>query len=246
LSKKRRQASYLDGNDEILQSDVIRFAVGDAEDEIRSEVWTIFGSATKPDFYVTSSLISTDQKGSIHASRAQFGYTSQTWPPSDYNWVGEPPKSRHLEILNIPELTDGEHFHVLTVRLPGIGLRHRGRAARRPRPLVLFPSYGLDTCVTLNLVLYQGDWRDFISPLPGQKAVAAVRNDNGRSLIVFLRREYEADPRGRYRELLRSLPSASARLSHQQDMTVFVTHSRAPNKPIVLTELHNISTVDND
>lgn len=62
MSKKLRHALYLDGDVIVAETDVIRFAVGDHEASLRSDVWTFFGSLKKPDFYFTSSLVSSDQK----------------------------------------------------------------------------------------------------------------------------------------------------------------------------------------
>lgn len=241
MSKKLRRAFYLDGDTVVAETDVVRFAVGNDDQSLRSQVWTFFGSADRPDFYVTSSLISSDQKGSIHPTRAQFGYTSQMWPPSHGNWVGARPPSRHLETLTIPPLAEHEHFYVLTIRLPGIGLRKVGRPARRPKPLVLITPFDADTCVTLNLVLYEGDWRDFIAPIPGQKAVAALRNPDGRSLIVFMRKERENDPVAFYNQFLSPLPAPTKGVALGDDLTLFATHKRESHQPILITELHNIA-----
>ena len=241
MSKRARRAFYLDGNSVIAETDVVRFAVGDDDQTLRSQVWTFFGSANKPDFYVTSSLIRADQKGSIHPTRAQFGYISQMWPPRGRNWMGVPPPSRHLETLIIPPLVKDEHLHVMTIRLPGIGLRMAGRPARRPKPLVLIPSYDAQTLITLHLVLYEGDWRRFVAPTPRQKAVAALENSNGRSLVVFLRKEREDDPVAFYNGLLKSLPVPSESTEWGDDLVLFATHQRLSDQPILITELHNIA-----
>jgi hypothetical protein len=241
MSKKKRQAFYLDGGIVVAENDVVRFAVGDDAKNLKSEVWTFFGSARNPDFYVTSSLISRDQKGSIHPTRAQFSFTSQMWPPSLENWIGPQPTSRHLESIIIPYLADGDHFHVMTIRLPGIGLRKVGRPANRPKPFVLIKPFSADICLTLNLVLYEGDWKDFIAPLPGQNAIAAIRNKDGRSLIVLMRNEQENDPVALYDRHLKSLPVPNAINIVSDDLTFFYSHKREPDQPILITELHGIA-----
>ena len=241
MSTKSRRAVYLDGDTIVAETDVIRFAVGDDEHNLRSDVWTFFGAAQKPDFYFTSSLVSDDQKGSIHPTRGQFSYTTQIWPTSLENWVGPAPTSRHMEIIDIPPLAEGKHFHVMTIRLPGIGLRTIVRPARRPRPFVLIPSFGADICVTLNLVLYEGDWRKFVGPLLGQKAVAAIRNCDGRSLILFMRKEREQDPVAFYNRFLGSIPVYHAGVKLPDHVSLFATHLREVHQPILITELHNLA-----
>lgn len=240
MSKKSRHAVYLDGDAIVAETDVIRFAVGEDEHSLRSDVWTFWGSAQRPDFYLTSSLVSEDQKGSIHPTRGQFSYTEQMWSLPLENWVGPPPASRHMETIDVPPLKAGEHFHVMTIRLPGIGLRRVGRPARRPKPFVLIPSFGVDTLISLNLVLFEGDWREFVDPLPGQKAVAAIRNQDGRSLIVFLRKEREQDPVEFYNRFLGSIPWHSSGAKLPDGPSLFATHLREAHQPIFITELHDL------
>ena len=226
----------------IAETDVVRFAVGQDMQNLKSEVWTFWGSAEKPDFYVTSSLINAELKGSIHPTRGQFSFTTQAWPPPSFeNWVGSRPESRHLDTIAIRHLVAGEHFHVMTIRLPDIGLRKVGVTAKRPRRFEQIPPFGYDECVTLNLVLYEGDWKEFISQLPGQKAIAAIRNQSGRSLIVFKGMEQESDPVALYDQFLKGLQVSNTVVGLGGDLTLFVGHKREPNQPILLTELHNIA-----
>lgn len=129
----------------------------------------------------------------------------------------------------------------MTIRLPDIGLRKAGVPARRQRRFEQIPPFGYDECVTLNLVLYEGDWKEFISQLPGQKAIAAIRNQSGRSLIVFKGMEQESDPVALYDQFLKGLQVSNTVVGLGGDLTLFVGHKREPNQPILLTELHNIA-----
>lgn len=138
-------------------------------------------------------------------------------------------------------MVDGDHFHVMTIRLPGIGLRKVGRPARRPKPLVLIPSYGIDTCITLNLVLYEGEWRNFVKPLPGQKAIGVITNQYGRTLSIFLRKEKENSPAEFYNKFLNTISTTIIGKDLPDNITVFSTHQRQAHEPILITELHNIT-----
>lgn len=163
------RAYTLRNGEPFQQVDALRLAIADRSVESglegpllrKSAVWKFRTARNGTHFFVTSSHLQNDMKGTVHPTEAHFGFSR---PDESFEkWIGPKPASRHLHTLKVRDLKDGEHQHIFVIHLPGFALM--------PTPLPFDPGkivtwsdpHPSDSEVTFSLTVIQGDWTDFVT-----------------------------------------------------------------------------------
>lgn len=178
--------------------DVVRLAVADRHVESNSEgplgrrsaVWKFWPARRGNHFFVTSSHLQTDMKGTVHPKVAHFGFSQHQ--ESYENWLGPQPESRHLHKLKIRDLREGDHQHILFVQIPGFALMSTPQPFDPGKIVTWSDPHPPNFEVTFALTVVQGDWRSFAASEGNFVTIGLLTGENDRhALISFGIAKYE-------------------------------------------------------
>lgn len=253
LSQPNRAYTLRDG--EIHQEvDAVRLAIADRsiESEIegpllrRSAVWKFRSAHNGTHFFVTSSHLQGDMKGTVHPSEAHFGFSSPS--PDFRTWVGPKPASRHLHRLRIRDLSEGEFQNIFVVHLPGFALM--------PKPLPFDPKkivtwsdpHPPESEVMFSLTVVQGNWRQFSFQEEGQVPVGLLTGSEDRHALISFGLSRYPDKDAAIANMKRNLGLIQAPADHSfpEDLTAVLWMERGEEDPIRMIELHGVSAVRSD
>lgn len=245
-ARHRRDRTFFLLGETASPVDQLRIGVADESGSFhKSAVWSFWASKKGPDFYVSSSTLKADMKGSVHWTVMNFGflqYASIFQPP----WQGDRPQSRHLERLDIPEMVYGQTLHLWRVRIPGFALRDFEVPIQSSKHQLMLTPCPADQGFCIDMVLVQGDWRPIAEYREGRpQAFGALESDYGRSLLVFLSLERFDDleqMKAHWSEQLARIPAAAIpNLPAADDnLQAMIWMQRTPEQAITMTELHGL------
>jgi len=224
--------------------DVLRLLIGAGEDEPfmrRSSVWKFFMGKRGHDFFVTSSSIQGEMKGTVHLTRAQFGFTAQSpYPPK--SWVGTPPLNRHYHTLDIPNLADGDFQHIFAISFPGFALLQTPQPLEPNKHTVRIEPPTATAEITFALTLVQGDWRQFQTAGENERYVGLLTGDTDRHALVSISCYRLTDATQTYKNMERNLAliDTQSRELPDGELSALLWLERQPNDPIRIIELGSI------
>ncbi|HYD88869.1 MAG TPA: hypothetical protein VEA80_15450 [Vitreimonas sp.] len=235
------KAYWLKDGEVVEQVDQLRLAIGAGEaapDMRRSAVWKFSTRKKTTDFFVTANTIQGDMKGSVHRTRAHFGFADPSTEPEA--WVGPPLHSRHYHVLEFNELAAGEYRNVMRVGLPGFALM--------PKPLPIEPKKRIhliappphDHEITFGMTVVEGDWRQF-EPDVGQYVGLLTGSADRHALIsVRLMRYDDVDAVIANMKRNLALIDTHGRAIPEEDLSVLLWMNRAPDQHITMIELNGV------
>lgn len=242
MSRSKQPRAFLLRDGQIHEAvDAVRLAVIDKEKRLKSTIWRFWASKRGPDFYVTSGMLKSDMKASIHPTVAQFSYLAGFVPDmTSDKWVGAPISSRHIQRMDLPAMDMGESLHVFSVQLPGFGLRRGGDAWQWSGPIGLLDAYPPNELVTFDLVLVQGPWEPFAVPADGRAAIGLLVGHDGRHAVIFIRRQRIENPLERMEWIEQQLSQTKFKGEPIDDLCLLLWMNREPNQALTMIETHNI------
>lgn len=171
--------------------DAIRLAVGDRPFDKpdgspilrKSGVWKFRTAKNGTHFFLTSSGLQSEMKGTVHLTEAHFGLNEHVEETSD-SWIGPIPSSRHFHTLRIRELAEGEYQHVFGIAIPGFALMETPQAFDRGKIVTWSDPHPFDTEVTFGLTVVQGDWRQFLGTESPSTFIGLLTGDADRHALV--------------------------------------------------------------
>lgn len=236
--------AFLLRNGEITEEvDAIRLTIGAGPQQPgmrRSCVWKFRSRKDKTDFFVTSDSIQGEMKGTIHRTRAHFGFSdpSGAQPKS---WTGSPLGNRHLHVVDIRDLRPGDYQHVMRVSFPGFALLPTPLALKPGKPVLQLDPPQPGTELTVGATIVEGDWRRFSKPMNGEY-VGLLTGDSDRYLLISITYVVYEDPESARRNMNRNLgrvdaPNVDAR---EGNLGVLLFMDRAEDQPITMIELNGV------
>lgn len=207
----------------------------------RSAVWKYFPQKTGSHFFVTSSGIQKDMKGTVHPGEAHFGFSKDIGPDNS-SWVGPLPSTRHLHVLKIRDLKEGEYQHVFAVSIPGFGLMQTAQAFDKGKVVTWSDPHPYNYEVTYGLTVVEGDWREFTTTTPGRVFIGLLTGDaNRHALISFSVYPYQ-DLKAAIDKMQQNLDRIESRDREvsDQECSVLLWMNREADEPIRIVELNNV------
>lgn len=191
IAAERNKAFTLRDGDIHQEVDAVRLAVSDQAIGTggknlvmrRSATWKFRSQKRGTHFFVTSNGIQAEMKGTIHPTEALFGY-SLPIRDMDRTWLGPLPASRHLHVLKINDLKDGESQDVMGISLPGFALMKKPLPFDAGKIVTWSDPHPPNFEVTYGLTVAQGDWRECIAQRPDQVFVGLLTGDSARSALI--------------------------------------------------------------
>jgi hypothetical protein len=250
MQVKRNRAYTLRDGQPFREVDALRLAIADRsiEDKVdrplmrRSGVWKFRTARNGTHFFVTSSNLQGDMKGTVHPTAAHFGFSS---PDEKFeSWVGPKPESRHLHKLKVRDLKDGEHQHIFIVHLPGFALMPEPLPFDKGKIVTWSDPPPPDFEVTFALTVIHGDWSQFLVTDPRFVSVGLMTGADDRHALVSFGLERYPDREAAVANMQRNLGLIQADGEPVKgDLTSFLWMEREENDPIRIIELSGVRCV---
>jgi hypothetical protein len=241
--------AYTLRNGEVFQQvDALRLAIADRAVDSgidgpllrKSAVWKFRTARNGTHFFVTSSHLQNDMKGTVHPTEAHFGFSR---PDEKFDkWIGPKPASRHLHRLKVRNLKDGEHQHIFVIHLPGFALLRKPLPFDEGKIVTWSDPHPSDCEVTFSLTIVQGDWTQFVA-IEGQFVTVGLLTgaDDRHALISFGVLKYE-DKEAAIANMQRNLGLIQGREMDpiNGELTALLWMDRQEDEPVRIIELSGV------